>query len=228
MLKRIFDFVIALIGLLLLLPLMLLVAVLIKLDTTGPVFYRQRRVGLRGEPFAIFKFRTMVPGADKMGSRLTTKRDPRVTRVGQILRWFKIDELPQLINILVGEMSLIGPRPEDPHFVTFYTLAQRTVLSVRPGIIGPSQIFGRDELECYPEGLKDTEGYYVEHVLPDKLARQREARALEAKRDEAWRAYDDAAKEIEVQKDGFLDQVEERLGQSVSDEELFTIRFEVK
>jgi lipopolysaccharide/colanic/teichoic acid biosynthesis glycosyltransferase len=171
MLKRTFDFIIALIGLLLLLPLMLLVAMLIKLDTTGPVFYRQRRVGLRGEPFGIFKFRTMVPGADKMGSRLTTKRDPRVTRIGQILRWFKIDELPQLINVLIGDMSLIGPRPEDPHFVSFYTAAQRAVLSVRPGIIGPSQIFGRDELECYPEGLQDTEAYYVEHILPDKLAR---------------------------------------------------------
>jgi lipopolysaccharide/colanic/teichoic acid biosynthesis glycosyltransferase len=171
MVKRTVDFAIALIGLLLLLPLMLMVAMLIKLDTTGPVFYRQRRVGLKGENFGIFKFRTMVPGADKMGSRLTTKRDPRVTRIGQILRWFKIDELPQLINVLIGDMSLIGPRPEDPHFVAFYTAEQRAVLSVRPGIVGPSQILGRDELDSYPEGLKDTEGYYIEHILPDKLSR---------------------------------------------------------
>lgn len=171
MLKRTIDFAIALIGLVLLLPLLLVVAVLIRLDTTGPIFFRQRRVGLSGKPFGIFKFRTMVPGADKMGSRLTTKRDPRVTRIGQILRWFKIDELPQLINVLIGDMSLIGPRPEDPHFVGFYTAEQRAVLSVRPGIVGPSQILGRDELECYPEGLKDTEAYYIQHILPDKLAR---------------------------------------------------------
>ncbi len=171
MLKRLVDFAIAFVGLVLLLPLLALVALVIKLDTAGPVFFRQPRVGMRGRVFRIFKFRTMVPGADKMGSRLTVKRDPRVTRVGQILRWFKIDELPQLINVLVGEMSLIGPRPEDPHFVAFYTREQRKVLSVRPGILGPSQILGRDELESYPDGLKDTESYYVQHILPEKLGR---------------------------------------------------------
>jgi len=171
MLKRSIDFAIASVGLILLLPLFVLVAILIKLDTAGPVFYRQQRVGFGGRAFGIFKFRTMVPGADKMGSRLTVKHDPRVTRIGQILRWFKIDELPQLINVLIGDMSLIGPRPEDPHFVAFYTPEQRRVLSVRPGIVGPSQILGRDELESYPEGLKDTEAYYIQHILPDKLAR---------------------------------------------------------
>ena len=171
MLKRLVDFLIAAGGLLVLLPFLLLVALLIKLDSTGPVFFRQERVGLKGHTFRIFKFRSMVNGAYKMGSRLTTKRDPRVTRVGQILRWFKIDELPQLINVLVGEMSLIGPRPEDPHFVRFYTAEQRAVLSVRPGMVGPSQILGRDELESYPEGLKDTEAYYAEHILPEKLER---------------------------------------------------------
>jgi lipopolysaccharide/colanic/teichoic acid biosynthesis glycosyltransferase len=171
MLKRCLDFVLALVGLLLLLPLLLIVALLIKLDTAGPVFFRHRRVGLNGKRFAIYKFRTMVPGAEKMGSRLTTKHDPRVTRIGQILRWFKIDELPQLINVLRGDMSLIGPRPEDPHFVSFYSPEQRRVLSVRPGIVGPSQILGRDELESYPEGLKDTEAYYIQHILPGKLAR---------------------------------------------------------
>ena len=171
MLKRAVDFLVALVGLLVLLPLLLIVALLIKLDTTGPIFFRHRRVGRNGKPFSIYKFRTMVPGADKMGSRLTTKHDPRVTRIGQILRWFKIDELPQLINVLVGDMSLIGPRPEDPYFVGFYSREQRRVLSVRPGIVGPSQILGRDELESYPEGLKDTEAYYVQHILPGKLAR---------------------------------------------------------
>jgi lipopolysaccharide/colanic/teichoic acid biosynthesis glycosyltransferase len=174
MLKRLVDFLIAAIGLLVLLPLLLLVALLIKLDSLGPVFFRQERVGLNGRDFRIFKFRSMVHGAYKMGSRLTTKRDPRVTRVGQMLRWFKIDELPQLLNVLAGDMSLIGPRPEDPHFVRHYSPEQRAVLSVRPGMVGPSQILGRDELESYPEGLKDTEAYYVEHILPEKLGRDLE------------------------------------------------------
>jgi lipopolysaccharide/colanic/teichoic acid biosynthesis glycosyltransferase len=174
MLKRLVDLLIATIGLLILLPFLLVVALLIKIDSPGPVFFRQQRVGLGGRAFRIFKFRSMVHGAYKMGSRLTTKRDPRVTRVGQILRWFKIDELPQLINVMLGDMSLIGPRPEDPYFVRYYTDAQRAVLGVRPGMVGPSQILGRDELESYPEGLKDTEAYYVDHILPEKLSRDME------------------------------------------------------
>ena len=171
MLKRTVDTFIAVLGLIMLLPLVLLVALLIKFDSAGPVFFRQRRVGLNGKPFLILKFRTMVGGAYKLGPRLTVKRDPRVTRVGQVLRWFKIDELPQLLNVVRGEMSLIGPRPEDPHFVRFYAQDQRRVLSVRPGVVGPSQILGRDELEAYPEGVKDTEAYYLQHILPDKLKR---------------------------------------------------------
>jgi len=174
MLKRAFDIAVSLIGLLILLPFLLLVALLIKLDSPGTVFFRQERVGLNGVPFRIFKFRTMVQGAYKMGSRLTTKRDPRVTRVGQILRWFKVDETPQLINVLIGQMSLIGPRPEDPYFVKFYDERQRGVLSVRPGMLGPSQILGRDELESYPEGLQDTEAFYLEHIMPEKLRRDLE------------------------------------------------------
>jgi len=145
--------------------------VLIKLDSPGPVFFRQKRAGRHGRLFEIFKFRTMVQGAYHMGSRLTVKRDPRITRLGQLLRWSKIDELPQLFNVLRGEMSLIGPRPEDPHFVKFYSAEQRRVLLLRPGIVGPSQIQGRDEVEDYPDGIKDTERYYVEHILPPKLAR---------------------------------------------------------
>ena len=171
MLKRTVDLFIAAIGLIVLLPLLLLVALLIKLDNPGPVFFRQERIGLGGRSFRIFKFRSMVQGAHKMGSRLTTKRDPRVTHIGQMLRWFKIDEVPQLFNVALGDMSLIGPRPEDPHFVRCYSESQRRVLSVRPGMVGPSQILGRDELESYPEGLKDTEAYYRDHILPEKLAR---------------------------------------------------------
>jgi lipopolysaccharide/colanic/teichoic acid biosynthesis glycosyltransferase len=171
MIKRLVDLTLAVLGLVILLPFFLVVALLIKLDSPGPVFFRQVRVGRNGKPFRIFKFRSMINGAYEMGSRLTVKRDPRVTRVGQLLRWFKIDELPQLINVVLGEMSLIGPRPEDPHFVSFYSPEERRVLSVRPGMIGPSQILGRDELESYPEGLKDTEAYYVQHILPEKLER---------------------------------------------------------
>jgi lipopolysaccharide/colanic/teichoic acid biosynthesis glycosyltransferase/nucleoside-diphosphate-sugar epimerase len=167
--KRLFDLVVAAVGLALVWPVLAGLAVLIKLDSPGSVFFRQERVGRHGRPFRIFKFRTMVDRAYALGPRLTQKRDPRITRVGVILRWLKLDELPQLFNVLAGHMSLVGPRPEDPHFVALYTPEQRRVLSVRPGIVGPSQINGRDETEMYPEGV-DTERYYVEHILPAKLA----------------------------------------------------------
>ena len=169
--KHTVDFVLALLGVICVLPVLILVAVCIKLDSPGPVFFRQKRVGRDGKLFDIYKFRTMVHGAHAMGSRLTVKRDPRITSLGKLLRWSKIDELPQLFNVLRGEMSLIGPRPEDPHFVKLYTPVQRRVLVLRPGIVGPSQIQGRDEVEDYPEGIKDTERYYVEHILPPKLQR---------------------------------------------------------
>ena len=172
--KHAVDFILVLVGVICLLPLFAITAVLIKWDSKGPVFFRQKRAGCDGKLFEIFKFRTMVDGAYRMGSRLTVKRDPRITRSGRILRWSKIDELPQLFNVLRGEMSLIGPRPEDPHFVKFYTATQRRVLTVRPGIVGPSQILGRDEVEDYPEGLRDTERYYIEHILPAKLERDLE------------------------------------------------------
>jgi lipopolysaccharide/colanic/teichoic acid biosynthesis glycosyltransferase len=171
MAKHTVDFALALLGVICLLPVIGLVALLIKLDSPGPVFFRQKRVGRDGKAFDIFKFRTMVQGAYLMGSRLTVKRDPRITRLGRLLRWSKIDELPQLFNVLRGDMSLIGPRPEDPHFVKCYSPAQRRVLLVRPGLVGPSQIQGRDEVDDYPEGLKDTETYYVTHILPPKLQR---------------------------------------------------------
>jgi lipopolysaccharide/colanic/teichoic acid biosynthesis glycosyltransferase len=172
--KHLLDFALALLGVICLAPLLLLIGILIKLDSPGPVFFRQKRAGCGGTTFGIFKFRTMVDGAYQMGSRLTVKRDPRITRLGRLLRWAKIDELPQLFNVLRGDMSLIGPRPEDPYFVEFYTPEQRGVLSMRPGIVGPSQIQGRDEVENYPEGLRDTESYYLEHILPGKLKRDLE------------------------------------------------------
>jgi len=172
--KYTLDFVLALCGVVCLLPVFSFVAIAIRLDSPGPIFFRQKRAGRDGKLFDIFKFRTMVQGAYLMGSRLTVKRDPRITRLGRLLRWSKMDELPQLLNVLRGDMSLIGPRPEDPHFVEFYTPAQRQVLMLRPGIVGPSQILGRDEVEDYPEGIKDTERYYIDHILPPKLERDLE------------------------------------------------------
>ncbi len=168
--KRVFDIVVSATALLVFAPLLLVIAVLIALDSKGPVFFRQRRIGQHGHPFSILKFRTMVVNAAAVGPRLTQKRDPRITHLGQLLRWLKLDELPQLINVLRGDMSLVGPRPEDPYFVARYTPEQREVLRVRPGIVGPSQIRGRDELEMYPEDVTDPEEYYVERILPEKLA----------------------------------------------------------
>ena len=170
--KRALDLLMSVGAMLLIWPLFLLIAVLIKLDSRGPVFFRQERAGAgKGSTFRIFKFRTMIVGAYRSGARLTVKRDPRITQVGQVLRWTKLDELPQLLNVILGDMSLVGPRPEDPYFVNFYDPQYRGVLAVKPGLIGPSQVEGRDEVEMYPDGCEDTERYYIDHILPDKLAR---------------------------------------------------------
>ena len=169
MLKRAVDLFFTVPSVVLLLPLFLLIGITVKLDSRGPVFFRQEREGRGGVRFRIFKFRTMMVGAYRSGARLTVKRDPRITTVGQVLRWTKLDELPQVFNVLSGDMSLVGPRPEDPYFVGFYSDEEKRALSVKPGIIGPSQIDGRDEVEKYPEGVEDTEKYYIEHILPEKL-----------------------------------------------------------
>ena len=173
-LKRAIDLTLALTAMAVLWPFFLLIAALIKLDSKGPVFFRQERMGQGLKPFRVFKFRTMIVGAYRSGARLTVKRDPRITQVGGLLRWTKLDELPQILNVIAGDMSLVGPRPEDPYFVGFFTEEQKGVLSVKPGMIGPSQIAGRDEVEMYPEGVEDTERYYIEHILPAKLARDLE------------------------------------------------------
>lgn len=170
MAKRALDIIVSAAALLLTAPLLLVIGLLVSLDSRGPLFFRHRRMGHGGVPFAMLKFRTMVVGAERMGARLTLKRDPRVTRIGQLLRWLKLDELPQLINVLIGDMSLIGPRPEDPYFRRFYGPPDLKVLSVRPGILGPGQIQGRDEQELFPDNVMDPEAFYVEHILPDKLA----------------------------------------------------------
>ena len=169
--KFVVERTLAFVAVLLLAPLFLIIAIVIKLDSRGPVFFRQERVGKDQVLFRIFKFRTMHVGAYREGARLTLKRDPRITRIGAFLRWTKLDELPQLLNVLVGHMSFVGPRPEDPYFVENYTEEQKKVLTVRPGLIGPSQIEGRDEVELYPDDVDDTERYYIETILPDKLER---------------------------------------------------------
>ena len=166
--KRIFDFVASGLGLIVLGPLFLILAVWIKLDSRGPVFYRQVRVGRHNKDFRIFKFRSMRVGADK-GSLVTIGgRDPRVTRSGYWIRKFKLDELPQLINVFIGDMSLVGPRPEVRHYVDYWTPEQMHVLDVRPGITDPASIKFRNENELM-EQAEDPEKYYIEVIMQEKI-----------------------------------------------------------
>jgi lipopolysaccharide/colanic/teichoic acid biosynthesis glycosyltransferase len=139
-LKRAIDITGACVGLVLLTPLLLLLALLIKLDSSGPVFYRGLRAGWHGQPFRIFKFRTMVPDAERLGGGSTAKNDPRVTRIGRLLRRYKLDELPQLLNVIRGDMSLVGPRPELPQYAALYAGDEKLILTVRPGITDNASI----------------------------------------------------------------------------------------
>ena len=166
--KRLFDIVASGCGLLVLSPILLIVAIWIKLDSKGPVFYRQVRVGRYNKDFRIFKFRSMRVGSDK-GSLVTIGgRDPRVTRSGYFIRKFKIDELPQLINVFIGDMSLVGPRPEVRHYVDYWTPEQMRVLDVCPGITDPASIRFRNENELL-EQAEDPEKYYIEVIMQDKI-----------------------------------------------------------
>ncbi|RIH84451.1 sugar transferase [Calidithermus roseus] len=166
--KRLFDLAAATLGIILLLPLFLLLALLIKLDDWGPVFFRQERVGYRGKPFRIWKFRSMVVNAPKLGGVLTVGRDPRITRVGYWLRKFKLDELPQLFNVFLGEMSFVGPRPEVAKYVALYTPDQRRVLELVPGITDLASIKYRNESEVLAKS-PDPERTYIEEVMPEKI-----------------------------------------------------------
>jgi lipopolysaccharide/colanic/teichoic acid biosynthesis glycosyltransferase len=165
--KRTSDLVIACASLVALAPLMLSLAVAIRRSSRGPVFFRQQRVGRGGALFWLYKFRTMRP--DGEGLSITAADDARITPIGRWLRRAKLDELPQLLNVLRGEMSLVGPRPEVPRYVRLYNPEQRQVLAVRPGITGPSQIRFRDE-EKLLAAQPDPEAYYVSTLLPAKLA----------------------------------------------------------
>lgn len=166
--KRLFDIIFSFLGLTVLSPLFLLLAVWIKLDSRGPVFYRQVRVGRHNRDFRIFKLRSMRVGSDK-GSLVTIGgRDPRVTRSGYYIRKLKLDELPQLINVLIGDMSFVGPRPEVRKYVDMYTTEQLHVLDVRPGITDEASIAYRNENELLATA-DDPERFYIETVMPDKL-----------------------------------------------------------
>ena len=166
--KRIFDVLASGFGLLALSPIFLILAIWIKLDSNGPVFYRQVRVGRNNKDFRIFKFRSMCVGSDK-GSLVTIGgRDPRVTRSGYFIRKFKFDELPQLINVFIGDMSLVGPRPEVRHYVNYWTSEQMHVLDVRPGITDPASIKFRNE-NVLLEQAEDPERYYIEVVMQEKI-----------------------------------------------------------
>ncbi len=166
--KRTYDLVFAAAGLLVLSPLLLLIAVVVKLSDWGPIFFLQRRIGQYGRPFWIWKFRTMIVNAEKQGSSVTRAGDHRVTPVGGILRKTKLDELPQLWNVLRGEMSLVGPRPEVPRYVDRYTPAQRHVLNLKPGITDLASLEFRREEELL-RNVGDTEKFYIEHCLPKKI-----------------------------------------------------------
>ena len=167
-LKRLMDVVISGGALLVIWPVLLLIALAIRIDDPGPVFYRQVRVGKDGKEFRIYKFRTMVVDADKKGLAITVGRDNRITRVGRILRKTKLDELAQLINVFTGEMSFVGPRPEVPKYVNLYTPYQRQVLLVRPGITDYASIAYRNENDLL-EGAEDPERMYIETIMPDKI-----------------------------------------------------------
>lgn len=166
--KRFFDLCLAVPGFILLAPLFYLVALGIKLDSPGPVFFRQERVGLGGAIFRLVKFRSMRVDAEKMGSQLTVGQDPRITRLGAILRKTKIDEFPQLFNVLTGDMRLVGPRPEVPRYVSLYTAEQRKVLDLVPGITDPASMKYRDENDVLAR-VADPESCYIKEIMPEKI-----------------------------------------------------------
>ena len=172
-LKRAMDIVLSAGGIAVLSPVLLLIALAIVIDSRGGVFYRQVRVGRNGREFRIFKFRTMVSDADKRGLLITVGADSRITRVGKILRKTKLDELAQLFNVLKGDMSFVGPRPEVPRYVAMYTPAQRNVLLVRPGITDYASVAYRDENDLLA-GADDPERVYIEEIMPANLELNRQ------------------------------------------------------
>lgn len=171
MLKRIFDIVVAAAGLVLLSPLLVMISVLVKLTSPGPVLYGGLRVGLDGRHFRMWKFRSMVANADRIGGPSTAGDDVRLTHVGRALRRYKLDELPQLLNVLIGEMSLVGPRPEVPQYVAMFTEEERVILSIRPGMTDWASLWNVDE-GAVLAGEADPERAYLEKIRPEKIRLQ--------------------------------------------------------
>lgn len=168
MIKRAFDITAAASGLVLLTPVLALVACLVKLSSPGPVWFRQERIGRAFRPFWIYKFRTMVQDAPARGRAITVGQDPRITRIGRILRKLKVDELPQLLNVVKGDMSLVGPRPEVPRYVELFRADYEVILQVRPGITDLASLTYRDEAAVLAEA-DDPEEAYLRRVLPEKI-----------------------------------------------------------
>lgn len=166
--KRIFDIIMSLIGIIILSPVFIIVSIAIKVNSTGNILFLQKRVGRDGREFNIYKFRTMVSDAEKLGKQITVGNDSRITKVGAFLRKFKIDELPQLFNVFNGDMSLVGPRPEVPKYVKLYTKEQRKVLSIRPGITDMASLRYRDENDILGK-VDNPEEYYINVIMQDKL-----------------------------------------------------------
>ena len=171
MLKRFSDFIISLIALIIFSPLFLILGILIKNDSKGPVFYRQVRIGKNGKPFRIFKFRTMVNNSDKSGVTSTKDDDVRITKIGKFIRKYNLDELAQFINVLRGEMSIVGPRPEIPYYVNMFTEEEKTILSVKPGITDWACIWNPDEGKLLA-GSDDPDRDYLEKIRPKKIRLQ--------------------------------------------------------
>ncbi|MDD2731824.1 MAG: sugar transferase [Candidatus Pacebacteria bacterium] len=174
MLKRLFDIILSLIGLITTFPILIIIAVIIKIDSKGPVFFKGLRIGKEGKPFRIYKFRTMVSDAEKLGGSSTSIDDPRLTKSGRFLKKYQLDELPQLINVLIGEMSLVGPRPEVPFYVDKMSKEEKDIiLSVKPGMTDLASLWNFHEGEIL-KGSLDPEKTYMERIRPTKLKLQKE------------------------------------------------------
>jgi lipopolysaccharide/colanic/teichoic acid biosynthesis glycosyltransferase len=166
--KRIFDFIASLIGLILLSPFLVIIGVLVKISDKGPVFYRSKRVGQNFKPFYLLKFRTMVVNAEELGPSITKGGDQRITKIGKFLRKTKLDELPQLWNVIKGELSIVGPRPEVEKYISFYKDDYKEILKIRPGITDYAAIKFKNEEEILAK-FEDVEKAYIENVLPEKI-----------------------------------------------------------
>ena len=171
MIKRLFDFLCSLMGVIILSPILLIISLAIKLGSPGPVFYRGLRAGKDKKPFKIFKFRTLVINADKIGGPSTSDDDPRLTKIGKFLRKYKLDELPQLFNVIKGEISLVGPRPEVPEYAKLYKNKEQIVFKVKPGITDLASLWNDDE-GAILKGSSDPEKTYLEKIRPEKVRLQ--------------------------------------------------------